>query len=209
MQELVSPPGRQPVIIKNFFSREEARMMLNYLEKIEKPAPSSFMGGALGYRTSKEADAMSMDNPVQPLTGSPEDDAAILKITETVLLAKKEMEKFFEMDLSLVNCNYTTMSPGAQNYLHADSSELDGDPIPESKELEYSALIYFNDQGVDYMGGKLFFPLQDIELSTECGDLVFFKGVFTGSAVFKGDFGPREVEPPPPSGLAHVSSPGS
>lgn len=179
MQEIVSPIGRQPVIIKNFFSREEAGLMLSYLDKIEKPSPSFAMGGGLGYRTSKEADAMSMENPVRPLTGDSKDDEAILKITEIGLLAKKEMEKFFEMDLSLVNYNYTTMRTGAQNYLHADSSELDGDPIPESKELEYSALIYLNDQGVDYTGGKLFFPLQEIELSTECGDLIFFKGDYT------------------------------
>jgi hypothetical protein len=179
MKELVSPLGEQPVIIKNYLSREESELVLRYLDKIEKPAPLEGMYGALGYRTSVEADAMSMENPVQPLTGSLEDDAAILKITEVVLNAKKEMEKFFEMDLSMVNCNYTVMRQGAQNDLHADSSELNGDPIPESKELEYSALIYLNDQGVDYTGGRLFFPLQYIDLSTKCGDLIFFKGDYT------------------------------
>jgi hypothetical protein len=179
MQDLVSPLGEQPVIIKNHLSKQDSELMLRYLDKIEKPAPSKAMSGALGYRTSVEADAMSMTNPVQPLTGNPEDDKAILKITEVVLSAKKEMEKFFEIDLSMVNCNYTVMREGAQNYLHADSSELNGDPIPESKELEYSALIYLNDQGVDYTGGNLFFPLQDINLSTKCGDLIFFKGDYT------------------------------
>lgn len=179
IRELVSPLGEQPVIIKNHLSKADSDLVLKYLDKIEKPSPSEGMGGALGYRTSLEADAMSMENPVQPLTGDSSDDAAILKITEIVLRAKIEMEEFFEMKLSLVNCNYTVMREGAQNYLHADSSELNGDPIPESKELEYSALIYLNDQGSDYTGGNLFFPLQDIKLSTKCGDLIFFKGDYT------------------------------
>jgi hypothetical protein len=179
MSSLISQPGAQPVIIEDYFSKEDSDIMLAYLNKIESPAPSYQMSGALGYRTSVEADAMSMHNPVQPLTGNAEDDRAILKITETILRAKKDMEEFFDMDLSMVNCNYTVMHPGAQNYLHADSSELDGKPIPESKELEFSALIYLNTQGVDYTGGKLFFPLQDLELTTKQGTLVFFRGDYS------------------------------
>lgn len=169
----------QPVILENYLQPEEVDTILFYLDKIQKPAHNSKMSGALGYRTSVEADALSMENPVARLTGNLEDDASILKTTEVVLRVKREMEKFFEMDFSLVNCNYTIMHPGSWNGLHADSSELDGDPIPESKELHYSALIYLNSNGTDYTGGELFFPLQDLSIKPQKGTVVFFKGDYT------------------------------
>lgn len=169
----------QPVVMENYLTADEVDLALHYLDKIQKPSDSPNMAGALGYRTSVEADAVSMDNPVCRLTGNPDDDASILKTTEIVLRAKKEMEEFFEMELSIINCNYVIMSAGAENRLHADSSELDGQPIPESSELHYSALIYFNSQGKDYTGGFLNFPLQDKKMSTQIGTLVFFKGDYT------------------------------
>jgi hypothetical protein len=169
----------QPVVIENYLTPDEVNLILHYLDKIQKPSHAPNMAGALGYRTSVEADALGMDNPVCPLTGDPDNDASILKTTEVVLRAKKEMEEFFEMELSIINCNYVIMSEGARNDLHADSSELDGALIPESTELHYSALIYLNTQGEDYTGGLLEFPLQDKSLSTKAGTVVFFKGDYT------------------------------
>lgn len=170
---------RQPVILEEYLESDEVDSMLLYLDKVQKPSYNITMSGALGYRTSVEADAMSMDNPVARLTGTPEDDASILKTTEVILRIKEEMNKYFDMEFALVNCNYTIMHTGSWNGLHADSSELDGSPIPESKELHYSALIYLNSHGEDYEGGKLFFPLQDIEVSPKKGTVVFFKGDYT------------------------------
>lgn len=169
----------QPVIIENYFSDEEVDLMLHILDKIQKPSQMNNWSGALGYKTSMEADKLSMDNPVTPLTGDPANDASILKVTESVLRIKKEMEDFFEMGLSLINCNYVIMHPGAENYVHVDTTDLDGTLIPESKELEYSALVYLNDNEVDYTGGVLSFPLQDLHLKTKRGTLVFFKGDYT------------------------------
>jgi hypothetical protein len=171
--------GYQPVILENYLSGEEVDLMLHALEKIKKPSTIPNMSGALGYLTSIEADQMSMENPVSRLIDDPLHDESVLKTTEVILKVKKDMEEFFDMKLSMINCNYTIMHPGSKNPLHSDTTELDGVLIPESKELEFSALIYLNTQGIDYTGGKLFFPLQDLELSTKQGDLVFFKGDYS------------------------------
>lgn len=168
--------NKQPVILDNYFSQDEVDQMLYALDKMKKPSHAPNMMGTLGFRTSIEAASVSMDNPVTGLTGDKEVDASILKTTESILRVKDEMEKFFDMELSMINCNYTAMFAGASNPLHADSSNLDGTPVPESKELEYSALIYLNDQGVDYTGGVLSFPLQDLNVQTKTGMVVFFKG---------------------------------
>jgi hypothetical protein len=171
--------GYQPVILENYLTSEEVDLMLHVLDKIQKPSTIPNMSGSLGYRTSVEADSMSMSNPVVPLTGEPLEDKSILKTTEVILKVKKDMEDFFKIGLSMINCNYTIMHPGSSNPLHADTTELDGVLIPESKELEYSALIYLNNHGADYTGGTLFFPLQDLNLETQKGTVVFFKGDYS------------------------------
>jgi hypothetical protein len=169
----------QPVIIENYFSDEEVDLMLYILDRIQQPTYTPNTSGALGYRTSIEADAMSMENPVWELTGDTKEDSSILKITKSILDIKKDMEKFFDMKLSLINCNYYILHPGGENPLHVDTTDLDGSPIPESRELEYSAMIYLNDGGDDYTGGNLFFPLQDLDIQTKKGTVIFFKGDYS------------------------------
>jgi hypothetical protein len=175
MTELPSPAG-QPVILENYFTREEANLMSYYAKKIQKPSQVPHMDGSFGYETSIEADQLSIENPLAALTGDPEDDASILKATQGVLDVKEEMEKFFGIELSLANCNYAAMLTGASNPLHADSSELDGTPYHDDEEIEYSGLIYLNDSGADYEGGDIVFPLQDVRISPKAGTVVFFKG---------------------------------
>jgi hypothetical protein len=178
----------QPVIIENYFSDEEVDLMLYILDKIQRPTYTPNMSGALGFRTSIEADAVSMENPVWRLTGDTKEDSSILKVTESILTVKKDMEEFFDLGLSLINCNYSIMHAGSENPLHVDTTDLDGSPIPESKELEYSALIYLNNGGEDYTGGNLFFPLQDLNIQTKKGTVIFFKGDYSRP------HGVREVE---------------
>lgn len=166
----------QPVVFEKYFTDEEVALMLEILDKVQKPSHAPNISGALGYSTSREADAVSMSNPVLPLTGNPQDDASILKVTEAMMRVKSEMEKFFKMDLSMINCNYTLMLPGSFNPLHADASSLDGVLHHEDEELEYSSLIYLNDYEDDYTGGYLTFPLQNVTLYPKKGMVVFFKG---------------------------------
>jgi predicted 2-oxoglutarate/Fe(II)-dependent dioxygenase YbiX len=144
--------------------------------KIQKPAHQPNIEGTFGYATSIEADNMSMENPIAKLTGLDEDDESILKITEAILTVKQEAEKFFELELSLINCNYVTMLSGSFNPLHADRSHLDGTLFHENEETEYSAIVYLNESGLDYEGGDISFPLQDLVISPKRGTIIFFKG---------------------------------
>jgi predicted 2-oxoglutarate/Fe(II)-dependent dioxygenase YbiX len=56
---------------------------------------------------------------------------------------------------------------------------LDGKPNREDglpEEQEYSALLYFSSYGDDFTGGELEFPLQDLIIHPENGDLIIFRG---------------------------------
>jgi len=167
---------KQPVVREAYFTSEEVDTMAYYASRIQQPSFLDNMGGSFGFRTSADADRLSMENPIAELTGDPKSDESILKFTEAVLTVKKEMENFFSLEMSLANCNYIYLLPGFSNPVHADSSELDGTPYHEGEEMEYSALIYLNDYGVDYEGGELIFPLQELTIRPTKGMIVFFKG---------------------------------
>ncbi len=166
----------QPVIIENYFTDEEVDRMLYYADKIKAPGQLGLIGGSYGFRTSGEADRMSIDNPIVPLTGDFDNDQSILEFTKACLAVKKEVESFFDLELSFTNCMYAYMLPGASNPLHSDNSQLDGTPYHEAEETDYSALIYLNDSGTDYEGGDISFPLQEITISPKKGMIIFFKG---------------------------------
>lgn len=174
--QLLVNKKKQPVVLDNYFTDEEVSVMLRYPTKIQKPSHLPNISGTFGFETSAEADQMSMEKPIVALTGNKEDDESILKITESVLAVKKEMESFFDLKLSMTNCNYAAMFPGSYNPLHSDSSQLDGTPYHENEETEYSALIYLNSSGLDYEGGDIVFPLQKTVVSPKSGTVVFFKG---------------------------------
>jgi hypothetical protein len=168
--------GNQPVILESYLTEDEVELVLRYPTKIQKPAHNPLMLGAFGYETSLQASQISMENPVTQLTGNPEDDESILKFTSSVLSVVGDMEKFFGIEMSITNCNYVVMLPGAGIPVHADDSFLDGTPYHENEETEYSAIIYLNTSGVDYKGGEISFPLQDVVVAPKTGMVVFFKG---------------------------------
>lgn len=166
----------QPVVLKNYFSKEEVELISSFPNRTRKPSGNVFMLGAFGYENSLKASQLSMENPIAQLSGNPEDDKSILKFTEAALLVVKEMEQFFDLELSMTNCNYVVLLPGADIPVHADDSHLDGTPYHEDEETEYSAIVYLNTSGVDYTGGEIFFPLQELTVKPEAGMVVFFKG---------------------------------
>jgi predicted 2-oxoglutarate/Fe(II)-dependent dioxygenase YbiX len=176
MQEIDAAPKKELLVIEKYFTNEDVLIMLRYPTKIQKPSQLPNMAGAFGFETSAEADQMSMNIPIAKLTNNPEDNESILKITDSVLKVKEEMEKFFGLGLSMTNCNYAVLYPGGFNPMHSDSSQLDGTPYHENEETEYSALIYLNESGVDYEGGDIIFPLQQKRISPKAGMVVFFRG---------------------------------
>lgn len=86
------------------------------------------------------------------------------------------MEYHFGSSLKLVNFGYVQMLPGANNGLHADVSLLDGTPYPDGRHVDYSAIIYTNNEGIDFTGGGISFPNQGVSIKPRAGSLVIFPG---------------------------------
>jgi hypothetical protein len=168
-----------PVVVDSFVSDEDAKDLVDFLLKIEKPSPRENYSGSLGYLDSLSASQISMDNPVIPLTNNPESDSYILKITDAIIRTKQAIENFYGLELDLVQTSHTTMYPGVGNELHSDSTNLDGTPLREDGvpvEMEYSAILYLNTYGVDFAGGEICFPKQDLIYKPRAGSLIYFVG---------------------------------
>lgn len=168
----------QPVIIENVFSPEEIEKILHYCKKVEKQSnPHSYIAGAFGVRTSLEADRISHGDPIVPLTGDPEDDESIWAISEAFLRLKSKVEEFFGQEMSFTNRMYSGMPAGTRNPMHYDNHSLyDKTPNNDDEESEWSGLVYLNTCGVDYTGGEIVFPDQDLTISPKAGMIVFFEG---------------------------------
>lgn len=163
-------------IIEHFLSRSDCEKICSYLDGISSANQVPHYLVALGFETSNQASAVSLDNPVLPLSNDNIHNDVSILVTEAILNLKKEMEEFFLEEMSLVNCNYVQMNKGASNPLHADRTHLDGTPYHDGEELEFSALIYMNDFGADYTGGEISFPLQNLSVEPKTGMAIFFKG---------------------------------
>lgn len=168
-----------PVIIDNFISAEDARDLTNLLDPLLKDTPRPHMRGALGYETSAVASQVGYGIPaVDGFEGTPQ-ESLVKKLEDVIKLTKKTLEDNFLVEMDLVNCTYQELSEGASNPMHSDSTKLDGSPWRDDgieEELEFSALIYLNDYGIDFSGGEIEFPNQKVTIKPTCGQLVFFKG---------------------------------
>jgi hypothetical protein len=103
-----------------------------------------------------------------------------LKVSQLLGSVKKEMEKFYGFDMDLVNSSYTEFSEGPGIPMHSDSTKLDGSPFRDDgvpEELEMSAILYLNSgAGVDFSGGEIYFPNQDLTFTPKVGSLIHFRG---------------------------------
>ena len=170
--------SNQPVVIENFFTPEEVEKILYYCQKAEKQSSAhTEMTGAFGVRTSVEADKMSRGEPIVPLTGDPKDDESIWAITDAFLRLKHETEKFFGRGMSFTNAMYAGMPVGTKNPMHYDNHSIyDGAPNNEDEESEWSGLVYLNTCGLDFTGGEIVFPEQNLTITPKAGTIVFFEG---------------------------------
>jgi predicted 2-oxoglutarate/Fe(II)-dependent dioxygenase YbiX len=125
---------------------------------------------ALGFKDSVQAAQWTYSNPIVPFTDNPEHNKAVNFLTTIYKKMKTELETFYLKELGLVQFILNRMHTGAENSIHVDNA------TGMYPELEYSAMIYLNDCGVDFKGGELNFPKQGKEIKTTKGMLVFFKG---------------------------------
>lgn len=168
-----------PIVFDDFIEDDLIAELCGFLDPLSKPSPRFGISGTLGYPTS--AVAASVGKTIRAINGyeNTPGEATVLKLETLYGSIQTALENFYGVEMDLVNCNYQILTPGAENPLHSDSTKLDGSPwrddgIPE--ELEYSALLYLNTYGVDYSGGEIYFPNQDVLIQPKKGQLVFFKG---------------------------------
>jgi hypothetical protein len=101
-------------------------------------------------------------------------------IHDSLYKIKNCLESFYSTPLNNYEGGLVKLVTGAKNGLHSDMYMLDGsswnDGSGREDELEYSALLYLSDYGIDFTGGKIIFPKQDLTIYPEKGTLVFFRG---------------------------------
>lgn len=97
-----------------------------------------------------------------------------------IALSKTEIEKKYDVVLDNYNLGVVKLIEGAFNGLHSDMYNLDGsdwdDNSDRKDELEFSAILYLSTYGIDFTGGELVFPQQELRIEPESGTLVFFRG---------------------------------
>ncbi len=97
-------------------------------------------------------------------------------LTDAILYIKDKIESTYCTKVSLMDCGYVHMLPGSFNGMHSDNSDLNGNPATDISGLDYSAIIYLNESGIDYIGGSIYFPRQDVYLEPKAGQAIYFKG---------------------------------
>lgn len=102
------------------------------------------------------------------------------EILAAVALARMNVEQHFDVIIDRHQAMLVRLEEGAFNGLHSDMYNLDGsdwdDETKRKDELEYSAILYLSEYGVDFTGGELVFPQHDLKVQPKIGDLVFFRG---------------------------------
>lgn len=164
-------------VVENFITPDDCKIIIESFDKLCNPHPHLYgYISTPGFETSNQASAISMENPIIPISDDDEQNLASITLTKYILKLKTEMEKVLDSKMSLVNCNYVQMTTGANNGLHSDSTDLDGVPYHDAEELEFSGLLYFNEFGKDFSGGEIVFPKQELIVKPKAGMAVFFKG---------------------------------
>jgi hypothetical protein len=165
-------------IIDNFISNHESKAIINAL------SPFLVASERFGLSETRFEDYMKVLKHIydgQSIFENPEDLEAGMLFTKTVNRVAKEINDFYGVDVVPINPMLAEISEGGKNDgLHCDSVNLDGTPWDDGNDmlehLEFSALVYLNTSGIDYTGGTIFFPNQDMELMPKTGQMIFFRG---------------------------------
>jgi hypothetical protein len=168
-----------PVIVDNYLSDDLVEELVSFLDPLLRDTPRESMRGALGYETSAIAASVGSGIPAVGGFEGTKSESTVRALEDVYKRVRLSMEEHFGVEMDMVNCNYQEMSKGGNNPLHSDSTKLDGSPWRDDgieEELEFSALIYLNSVDVDFTGGEIEFPLQDILIKPKAGQLVYFRG---------------------------------
>jgi hypothetical protein len=165
-------------IIENFISNNEASSVINAL------SPHLVASERLGLSETRFEDYMKILRRIydkESIFENGEHVESGLLYTQIINRVAEEINRFYGVDVVPINPMLAEISEGGKNDgLHCDSVQLDGTPWDDGntllEDLEFSALVYLNTSGVDYVGGSIYFPNQNIELMPKTGQMIFFRG---------------------------------
>jgi hypothetical protein len=156
--------------INNFISRDVASTVVDILHPRIVATPREHVSSSLGWPSPAAAAKV----------GTTEDcyiDDSKKTVTGVFIDILKKVGETFDEDVCLVNAFYNVMHEGAEHSLHCDNVNLDGSPLEEGVEEpnKWSGVLYLNDYGIDYSGGEINFPNQELTIKPETGTFVYFK----------------------------------
>jgi hypothetical protein len=165
-------------IIDNFISDNDAQAIIDAM------VPHLVASERFGMAETQFEDYMKILENVyagKSIFENEKDHEAGLLFTETISRVAEEINKFYGVDVVPTNPMFAEISKGGQNQgLHCDSVQLDGSPWDDKNvlldDLEFSALVYLNTSGIDYEGGSIYFPNQELDIKPKTGQMIFFRG---------------------------------
>jgi hypothetical protein len=104
-------------------------------------------------------------------------DPSIVTVVEGLIVRlKKEVDKFFDVDVQATGPAIVRWPVGTRQEPHADKELHEGPDAGTPNDFPHydiASIFYFNE---DYDGGELFFPIQGIEFKPNAGSAYFFPG---------------------------------
>jgi hypothetical protein len=165
-------------IIDNFISDSDAETIIRdlspHLVASERPAMSE----------TRFKDYMGVLKSIfegKPILEEESSDPGLALFTKTINRVGDEIAKFYGVEVAPINPMMALISKGGKNDgYHCDSVQLDGSPWDDGNtmldDMEFSALVYLNNHGIDYTGGQIHFLNQDLLVSPKAGQMIFFRG---------------------------------
>lgn len=146
------------VIINNFINDEDLSIIQNFCSSVNSFLP--IPGDNWDNRVCDNSILRELNPEVNRI------------LTSYQAKHKKIIEDFFEVELRENVPSVVIWRPGDSQPPHADKENLDGsqNSYPEN---DIASLFYLND---DYVGGEIYFPIQDLQFRLTAGDAVFFPG---------------------------------
>jgi hypothetical protein len=104
-------------------------------------------------------------------------DPSIVNVVEGLIVRlKKEVDKFFDVDVQATGPAIVRWPVGTRQEPHADKELHEGPDAGTPNDFPHydiASIFYFNE---DYEGGELYFPIQGIEFKPNAGSAYFFPG---------------------------------
>lgn len=169
-----------PILVDSFVTDSQADGLAKVLSGLAVQVGNSNRWCAFGFENSVAASNASENTSILPPSDSLDQQEAGLLVSNLLHSVRREMEKHYGFELSLVNSSYTEYREGPGIQMHSDSTKLDGSPFRDDgvpEELEMSAILYLNDGGgIDFTGGNIEFPNQNLNYTPKKGTLIHFRG---------------------------------